>query len=579
MAAPAASGPLEAALGELSRIGSGMSPGAGTLSPGQSPAYLSAAPRSSNLPPTSTLDGEQILDGLRALALAIQRVEEKVDDLLLQNIPDPTASMTPDPKEHPVSSGRTTNFEEDTDLDRAARERHALAFATVLENEDFDQFMRNERKIAEFFGRNFCHYVDAPDNLLARIVMSPYFNLSIMGAIMANIVVMGVETQLSLDAALGNQDEIPNEVETIGRAFTFFFLGELLLRLIALRQAFFFGVEWKWNMLDCLLILISLMSDFTENVVSTNQIRILRIVRVVKAIRFMRIMQYSRSLRTMISAILASLQTLIWLFFLLTGIFTAFGIFFAQIATGYLENHENVMDRSHELSDPYSDFAVVQVGIEKYMSSVPHTIWALLFAAAGAVDWFDLAEPLARMSWIAAIVFTVLIIFVNLGVLNVIVGIFVANAADNLDPDVKTILELEQRASFVQDMKTLFQSTTGEGTVTLDSYLEKMKNPEVQSFMRQHKLDCTDSQDLFHMCDVNGDGTLNMDEFVFGCLRLTGDPRCADIVAMLRLVHLIHRDMEMRARRTKAARSRSKSVRDAKIPVSQPGSPPMSPRE
>lgn len=416
--------------------------------------------------------------------------------------------------------------------------------------EDFKGYMHMEKnKMIEIAEADFGCHVPPPDNALARFVMGALFNTIVMLAITLNILVMGVETELAFQTAQGKKDVVAQDfVERVQDIFNYIFTAECILRFIAMRRAFFCGVEAKWNILDLILVAMSWGSEAFEQLIDPTQMRIVRIVRIVKVLRVFKIVRHSRSLRTMISAIAASLLTLLWLWVLLFAILSSFAIFFIQVLSDYVEDHP-VMDYQYADGNDFSDYAVVKFGIERYMSSLPYTVWSLLFISAGALDWYALAEPLGRVSWIAAVVFTLLIVFVNFGVLNVIIGIFVANAADNLDPDLVTLAELEQRAKFVGDMQFLFDECAGDdGKITWEDYQTRMKVPEVQSFMRQHKLDAADKHELFQMFDLDGGGSIDLDEFIFGCLRLAGEPRCADVVSVLRMTHLIEEKLQKRNR-------------------------------
>lgn len=48
--------------------------------------------------------------------------------------------------------------------------------------------------------------------------------------------------------------------------------------------------------------------------------------------------------------------------------------------------------------------------------------------------------------------------------------------------------------------------------------------------MNNHSLDATDATALFEMLDQDGTGTVDVEEFVLGALKLKGPARCLDMI-------------------------------------------------
>ncbi|CAL1125696.1 unnamed protein product [Cladocopium goreaui] len=58
---------------------------------------------------------------------------------------------------------------------------------------------------------------------------------------------------------------------------------------------------------------------------------------------------------------------------------------------------------------------------------------------------------------------------------------------------------------------------------------EKINTPEVRDYFESLRLDIWDAWTFFKMVDDDGGGTIPMDEFLMGCLRLRGQARAVDV--------------------------------------------------
>merc|ERR1719277_594929 len=66
--------------------------------------------------------------------------------------------------------------------------------------------------------------------------------------------------------------------------------------------------------------------------------------------------------------------------------------------------------------------------LETFFRSLWHAFVALIMCFTGGEDWSNIMRPLARIHWIYEAVFVLYILFVVMGVLNVLTGIFVERA-------------------------------------------------------------------------------------------------------------------------------------------------------
>merc|ERR1712032_1162774 len=65
----------------------------------------------------------------------------------------------------------------------------------------------------------------------------------------------------------------------------------------------------------------------------------------------------------------------------------------------------------------------------------------------------------------------------------------------------------------------------------IEDYLDTVP---VQEFFRLIDVDVSEAQCLFDILDYSGDGEINLEEFLNGCLRLQGHARALDLMLMTR---------------------------------------------
>merc|ERR1712151_611639 len=76
-----------------------------------------------------------------------------------------------------------------------------------------------------------------------------------------------------------------------------------------------------------------------------------------------------------------------------------------------------------------------------------------------------------------------------------------------------------------------------QGSISKAVFLSHLKDEEVQEFFKTAEIDHQDAQLIFELLDESGDGTVRLDEFTHGILRLVGGAKGTDLV----MLHLEHR--------------------------------------
>merc|ERR1712032_1227853 len=139
-------------------------------------------------------------------------------------------------------------------------------------------------------------------------------------------------------------------------------------------------------------------------------------------------------------------------------------------------------------------------------------------------------------SWYG-VMFSVFIVFVCFGALNILTGIFVASTGDLYKYDHELVIqeELSQQESVINQIRSLFTEidTDKSGTISFQEMKAHLQDRRVQAYFSVLQMNVTKAEGLFKLLDKDGDGAISIDEFIMNCLRLKGNARSIDMVSML----------------------------------------------
>ena len=147
---------------------------------------------------------------------------------------------------------------------------------------------------------------------LWRLVESPFFTALVLAVILANAVVLGMQTYPDLDRNHGGTLDLLNTI------FLGFFVVEVSLRLAAhgrRPQDFFRG---GWNLFDFVVVAMAFVPGIRE---SSTLLRIARLMRVVRVVRVL------PDLRLLVEGVVRSLPPLGSMVLLTTLIIFVYGMF------------------------------------------------------------------------------------------------------------------------------------------------------------------------------------------------------------------------------------------------------------
>merc|ERR1712113_740981 len=120
--------------------------------------------------------------------------------------------------------------------------------------------------------------------------------------------------------------------------------------------------------------------------------------------------------------------------------------------------------------------------------------------------------------------------------MNLLTGIFCENAIEVAHKDTDNVIveQLADKKRYMMELKELFRSwdTSGDGDLTLTEFQEHISDERMQAFFRSLEIEANDAWSLFKLLDADGQGAVDSEEFVAGCLRLRGAAKAIHIAEL-----------------------------------------------
>jgi len=184
--------------------------------------------------------------------------------------------------------------------------------------------------------------------------------------------------------------------------------------------------------------------------------------------------------------------------------------------------------------------------VHHYGSSMMATYTMFEVTMAGC--WPNYFRPLVdRISgWYSIFVFLYISVVV-FAVTRIITALFLKEtlqAAAN-DADQQAAEQARARAGVIDKLRTVFSAvdTSGDGSLSFEEFELICHNPDVIVYLKMLDLEVSNAEGLFHLLDYKNCGEINFEEFLKGVLRLKGQARSLDLVALMRAHDCIHEDV------------------------------------
>lgn len=373
---------------------------------------------------------------------------------------------------------------------------------------------------------------------LDKVISSTTASNVIMMVIMLNVILLGVEVDVSTD--LG-QDDIPKWFGWVNSVIVLFFVFEVILKCVAQGlEEYWCGPEASWNIMDAIIIAVSLvetgidiwaqtaasnkcgrihisslvqmMSADSGSVTNSSQLRLVRSIRLARAlrgVRVVRLFRYVSALRTLALCIVSTVGSLIWTLVLLVLLWYTFGVLQTQLVS------DHCRDAAIEITGNPNAKPLCPSDY-RHWRTVSDSMLTLFMSITGGLSWEDALSPLRNASPVAVIFMVVYIVMTVFAVLNVVTGVFCNTAIEsaNADKDIAVIKQLQKHSSHVEALRKIFEEIDADSldVVSIHDLEEAMQQQKLSSFLESMGI--------------------STEEFVSGCLQGRGPAKSIQLVKM-----------------------------------------------
>jgi len=360
-----------------------------------------------------------------------------------------------------------------------------------------------------------------------NFVKSRHYEICVMAVVILNTSFIGWQVQHH-----AVHEAPPASQSAIEFVFCMVFLTEILVRWWPEGRYFFSSADWGWNLFDSVVVFMMLAEEALQVAMEhsasflskLSMVRILRVVRIVRVIRVIRVLKFFRELRMMIHQILGSLKSLLWAMLVLVMMFYVFGIALTQ---GAIDHFENIGTWSG------AEARLLRV----FFGSLDRSVLSLFEAMAGGISWGELLDALQPLHFSYSALFLVFISFSIFAVVNIVTGVFVDSALQTAQQDRESIIqeEMQSKESYMKSMQHVFEEmdANGNGFISLSEFEAAIEDERMVAYFNALGLDITDVQTLFCLLDRDQEGSIDIEEFLLGCMRLKGEARSLDLAKLL----------------------------------------------
>jgi len=270
------------------------------------------------------------------------------------------------------------------------------------------------------------------------------------------------------------------------------------------------------------------VTDILLNFSGTSVAKNLNVARMLRFARFFRLISLARAmrpfqqLRLVVFTICESISSLFWCFFILGLILYTFAVLIVQVVVEHIQ-----------LNPAANTHAAV---LELY-GGVPMAMNTLFMTISGGIDWRDAMIPLNEIHWVYKWAFSLYIFFMVIGVLNVVIGAFVARTGEIASRDREYLVRAQMKDLHIyfHKVRTFFKEADKDksGMLSIEEFRETLKHPEVQAYFSALDLDVSQAELLFTLLDQDHSKMVSLDEFLAGCMRLRGQAKSIDVNMLL----------------------------------------------
>lgn len=407
---------------------------------------------------------------------------------------------------------------------------------------EYARNLHNQRAIQNDVSGGSLGLTNTCRSQLRRIVSSITFEAIAGCIIITNAVIIGLEVEYM---AVNRAYRSPDWFQTLHLLYAIVFAAEFALRLIAYGWDLYSDSDlFRWACLDGFIVVSSFvdwalafemrareqeMSGTASSGMSAIRVmRVLRISRLIRVTRIAKLMMWLKALRTLIHSIFVTLKSLVWALVLLALIMYVFAIILSSAA----------IDRLVALQDmPRDAWSASDLALEGFWGSMGDAVSTLFMSITGGISWQIAETPLMGLSVAWKVVFMLYISFTMFAVLNVMTGVFCQSAIESAarDHDMAMQNVMSDKQAFTRKFLHLFRMLDQDdtGLITLVELEQRMEDEDVKTYFEALELSIDDVWTFFRLLDGDDGQEIDVEEFLFGCMRLRGEAKALDLAKLM----------------------------------------------
>lgn len=354
----------------------------------------------------------------------------------------------------------------------------------------------------------------------------------------------GVQRRLS--AAPGYELQYPGSVrsataawpggrelfEVLGWMFGVAFAVELLLKIVTERRDFLCDC---WNLFDALLVGAWLVKVIGSEFIPLDPtlLRLARLARLFRLIRILKQVEYMDSLVLIGESILGAASVLGWSILILFIVQTIMALALQQLLESWILDESNPLEHRMEVYQYYGSYS--RGMLTQFELTMGNWIVPCRVLTEHVNEWFA-----AFMLWHQ--------FFIGFAVVKVIMGVFLQVTFRTANNNDTIMISRKVRASkmHVTKMKRLFAhlDDSCDGTVDQEEFRRCAQEKDLKNWLSAMGLEMKDVDSLFRLVDLDGNGSVTVDELISGCADLKGTAKSFDLAVLTRN----HRRLQQLAR-------------------------------
>jgi len=335
------------------------------------------------------------------------------------------------------------------------------------------------------------------------------------------------------------------------------FLFDLCLRFLAGRFDPSAGVGLGWQTFHVVVVIAQLLqaigqhshrhqrshSQYRVVLTMLSTLRLVRVLSLVILTDVIRQHRFFRELRIMVLSLTGAVKAMVWASLLAFMFLLIFGAVLSEGTLAFLtRNGPSEAGRVDESLVP----------LWEHFGSLFDAVLTLFQVISGGVDWEFVWANLGTLGWGFRGLLLFFIGFSLIALMNVVTAVMLESTQLRCKADRGLVVQSEiiEKMDYLNTMRNIFEELDEEKTGQIDqeTLRRRMQEPEIGAYFSQLGVDSEQVGKLFHLLDTNKTGTIDSEEFMFGCLKFRGEAKRVDVAVLHRELIWIHDELEILAK-------------------------------